>query len=348
MSLWERFPALKHLSPRRRSVMRGIMKEGRRSCGAAPRSRRCSRGGPRSFPAASASASRSAARWSGTLDVFLMDEPLSNLDAKLRVHMRSELDRTAPRLGHTFIYVTHDQVEAMTMSAAWRMMDGGLIQLGTPFEVYARPADLRVAQFIGTPPINLLPGIVDTAGAPVILGQRLPFALGSDRAGERSTIGIRPEDTVLDRSESRQSGQSFFDARIVKVEDHGADLLVHCASCWRHAPTAFTVRVDAGESRRCLRSGPMGIAASCSKQIACTFSTRPACDRRSPAERPTAVIGSAHDRSASRGEQRGSRQERMARTRRNDCSLSPCLRRPAVILLICLMILPSSSVLFSA
>ena len=95
-------------------------------------------------------------------DVFLMDEPLSNLDAKLRVHMRTELAELHARLGATFVYVTHDQVEAMTMSDRVAMMDAGrILQLGTPSELYARPANLKVAQFIGSPAINLLPGEVD-------------------------------------------------------------------------------------------------------------------------------------------------------------------------------------------
>ena len=83
---------------------------------------------------------------------FLMDEPLSNLDAKLRVHMRSELAELHARIGTTFIYVTHDQVEAMTMSDRVAMMDNGdILQLGRPGDLYARPANVRVAQFIGTP-----------------------------------------------------------------------------------------------------------------------------------------------------------------------------------------------------
>src|SRR5690349_22256602 len=89
---------------------------------------------------------------------FLMDEPLSNLDAKLRVHMRSELAELHERLGVTFIYVTHDQIEAMTMSDRVAMMDNGrILQLGRPDDLYARPANIKVAQFIGTPAINLLP-----------------------------------------------------------------------------------------------------------------------------------------------------------------------------------------------
>ena len=92
-------------------------------------------------------------------DIFLMDEPLSNLDAKLRVTMRAELRRFHLDLGATTIYVTHDQLEAMTMSDMIAVMHGGIVQqFGTPAEVYGRPANLFVAGFIGSPPMNLIPG----------------------------------------------------------------------------------------------------------------------------------------------------------------------------------------------
>ena len=88
-------------------------------------------------------------------DVFLMDEPLSNLDAALRVEMRRELTELHDRIGATFVYVTHDQIEAMTMSSRVAVMwQGELLQVGTPTELYARPADLRVARFIGSPPVK--------------------------------------------------------------------------------------------------------------------------------------------------------------------------------------------------
>ena len=92
-------------------------------------------------------------------DIFLMDEPLSNLDAKLRVTMRAELRRFHLDLGATTIYVTHDQLEAMTMSDMIAVMHGGIVQqFGTPAEVYGMPANLFVAGFIGSPPMNLIPG----------------------------------------------------------------------------------------------------------------------------------------------------------------------------------------------
>ena len=91
--------------------------------------------------------------------VFLFDEPLSNLDAALRVGMRGELIKLHHRLGATMIYVTHDQVEAMTMGDRICIMNGGKVaQIGAPLEVYARPADMFVASFLGSPPTNLIPG----------------------------------------------------------------------------------------------------------------------------------------------------------------------------------------------
>jgi multiple sugar transport system ATP-binding protein len=97
--------------------------------------------------------------------VFLMDEPLSNLDAQLRVQMRTEIKDLHRRLGATFVYVTHDQSEAMTLSDRVAvMLQGDLLQVGSPQQIYADPADLRVAEFIGSPRINILPGVVRDTG----------------------------------------------------------------------------------------------------------------------------------------------------------------------------------------
>src|SRR5205085_10607949 len=126
-------------------------------------------------------------------DVFLMDEPLSNLNAKLRVHMRSELAELHARLGATFVYVTHDQVEAMTMSDRVAMMDSGtILQLGRPSDLYARPANIKVAQFIGTPAINLLPAFAAADGTVELFGSALPLRVRAP-AGASLTLGIRPE-----------------------------------------------------------------------------------------------------------------------------------------------------------
>ena len=128
----------------------------------------------------------------------LMDEPLSNLDAKLRVQMRAEIAGLQRDLGVTTLYVTHDQVEAMTMGHRIAvMLKGKLQQVGTPLEVYQRPANLFVAGFIGTPPMNFLPGVL--AGRDVATGGlelRLPAGLQAatrGEAGRRVIVGIRPE-----------------------------------------------------------------------------------------------------------------------------------------------------------
>jgi multiple sugar transport system ATP-binding protein len=146
---------------------------------------------------------------------FLMDEPLSNLDAKLRSHMREELAALHRRLGATFVYVTHDQVEAMTMSNRIALMDGGrILQYGTASELYERPATLAVARFIGTPSINLLPAEVDGHGRITVFGVPLGAHAAPGGAGP-AMIGVRPEDLRL--------GGHGFAARLVRSERHGAD-----------------------------------------------------------------------------------------------------------------------------
>jgi ABC-type sugar transport system ATPase subunit len=134
---------------------------------------------------------------------FLMDEPLSNLDAKLRVQTRAELVELRRRLGATIVYVTHDQVEAMTMGDRIAILDHGVLQqVGPPQDVYARPANLFVATFIGNPPMNTVTGDVTRVDGAV--GVRipggvveLPDALGAEverRGLERVVLGVRPED----------------------------------------------------------------------------------------------------------------------------------------------------------
>ena len=125
--------------------------------------------------------------------VFLMDEPLSNLDAKLRVHMRAELMELHQRLKATFIYVTHDQTEAMTMSDRVAMMQAGqVLQLSSPSELYDWPINQSVAEFIGNPAINLLPAVAGPGGRVHVLGNDL--ALGVDvPPGTKLVVGVRPE-----------------------------------------------------------------------------------------------------------------------------------------------------------
>jgi multiple sugar transport system ATP-binding protein len=153
--------------------------------------------------------------------VFLLDEPLSNLDAKLRAHMRTELIELHRRVGRTFIYVTHDQLEAMTMSDRIAVMhEGELQQLGRPLDVYEKPANLFVAGFIGSPAMNLLPGALEQSGGALVFarpGLRLPVASGGV-AGQKITLGIRPEDFAL--------GEGPFTAAIRVVEPTGHETIV--------------------------------------------------------------------------------------------------------------------------
>ncbi|MDZ4093851.1 MAG: sn-glycerol-3-phosphate ABC transporter ATP-binding protein UgpC [Paracoccaceae bacterium] len=130
--------------------------------------------------------------------VFLFDEPLSNLDAKLRVQMRAEIRELHQRLATTTVYVTHDQIEAMTMADRIVVMrDGHIAQIGAPLELYDTPADEFVAGFIGSPAMNLLPGVVrrGPGGASVeVDGQNLPAPdIPGMNEGRRVTFGIRPE-----------------------------------------------------------------------------------------------------------------------------------------------------------
>ena len=145
--------------------------------------------------------------------VFLFDEPLSNLDAKLRVAMRSEIKALHQRLKTTTVYVTHDQVEAMTMADRIAVMNEGRIeQLGEPLELYDRPANLFVAQFIGSPAMNVFDGVVK-GGAVEALGVRWPASGGAE--GQRVKYGIRPE-----HLEPTASGIA---AEVVVVEPMGAE-----------------------------------------------------------------------------------------------------------------------------
>src|SRR5882757_5549080 len=128
---------------------------------------------------------------------FLFDEPLSNLDAKLRVQMRAEIRRLHNRLKATSIFVTHDQVEAMTLADSVVVMNAGCIeQVGAPTEVYRTPATRFVATFIGSPPMNLLPGRVVAAGTVDTGGGRINFAPDAFGVteGQAVEVGIRPED----------------------------------------------------------------------------------------------------------------------------------------------------------
>ena len=133
--------------------------------------------------------------------IFLFDEPLSNLDAKLRLETRTEIKRLHQSLGKTMIYVTHDQIEAMTLATRIAVMNAGRIeQLGTPEDIYRRPASLFVAGFVGSPGMNLLQGRV-RAGQMAIDGTSVIFPMSDGllavREGQEITVGIRPENLAL-------------------------------------------------------------------------------------------------------------------------------------------------------
>ena len=146
--------------------------------------------------------------------VFLFDEPLSNLDAKLRVAMRTEIKALHQRLKTTTVYVTHDQIEAMTMADRIAVMNEGRIeQLGDPLELYDRPANLFVAQFIGSPAMNIFDGTVRN-GAVEALGVRWP-ANGHAPDGQRVRYGIRPEHL--------EPAGSGIPAEVIVVEPMGAE-----------------------------------------------------------------------------------------------------------------------------
>ena len=159
--------------------------------------------------------------------VFLFDEPLSNLDAKLRVQMRAEITKLQKSLQTTTVYVTHDQIEAMTMGHRIAIMKtGDLQQVGTPLEVYEKPANLFVAGFIGTPPMNLVPAVLKDGGI-VASGFTLPVPeawRAAARDGLKVIVGIRPENI---REASRGGDTARVDARVDFVEPLGHEVIVH-------------------------------------------------------------------------------------------------------------------------
>lgn len=184
-------------------------------------------------------------------DVFLFDEPLSNLDAALRGQMRVEIARLHARLGTTMIYVTHDQVEAMTLASRIVVLNGGRIeQVGAPLDLYRRPTNLFVAGFLGSPRMNFLPGRVlggdgeaveiEVGGARVRLaragaGGQARAAAADARGGGRIepgaavTVGVRPEDLRLcaESTDTAAAGDLFFRGEVTLVEQLGSESLAH-------------------------------------------------------------------------------------------------------------------------
>jgi len=149
--------------------------------------------------------------------VFLFDEPLSNLDAKLRIAMRVEIRKLQRRLSTTAIYVTHDQLEAMTLADILVVMNGGQVeQIGNPLDIYQKPATTFVASFIGAPPMNLMPLRSDELKSQVA---------GDARAGEAGILGIRPEDFVI--SNENVAGGVALGLTVEAIERVGAETFIY-------------------------------------------------------------------------------------------------------------------------
>ena len=172
--------------------------------------------------------------------VFLFDEPLSNLDAKLRIDMRTEIKRLHQSTNATIVYVTHDQIEAMTLATKIAVLKEGVLQqVGTPFEIYNNPSNLFVADFMGSPSMNLISGkIARAAGHATIMLERVdgaPIELPMPRTtdiseltdGRTVIMGIRPEAiTDLDGADRHSKGITVVDARVDVVEPAGSDTFV--------------------------------------------------------------------------------------------------------------------------
>jgi multiple sugar transport system ATP-binding protein len=191
--------------------------------------------------------------------VFLFDEPLSNLDAKMRVSMRTEISKLHNRLGATMIYVTHDQVEAMTMGDRICVMkDGKILQVAEPLELYNHPANLFVGGFIGSPPMNFIRGVVEISdGSSFFLseegGSRLRLELGNElaavgraHAGMPVVLGIRPENIAIAAKVSGALPTQCADASIDVAEPMGSEtylyLLCGHASCIAKVRSGVTYR----------------------------------------------------------------------------------------------------------
>ncbi|MDP7031293.1 MAG: sn-glycerol-3-phosphate ABC transporter ATP-binding protein UgpC [Gemmatimonadota bacterium] len=185
--------------------------------------------------------------------VFLFDEPLSNLDAKLRVQMRTEISRLHQQLGATMMYVTHDQVEAMTMGTRITLMKDGVIQqIADPLSLYRRPTNRFVAGFIGSPAMNFLEGRVSRSdGGPRLSGAGFSVDLsgvpGLEDLPENLTVGIRPEDLEL----AERAEPASVEANVEVVEPLGSEILVHAraGSMELVARVAPDRAVSAGERR---------------------------------------------------------------------------------------------------
>ncbi|MBS7780956.1 ABC transporter ATP-binding protein [Acidovorax sp. CCYZU-2555] len=170
--------------------------------------------------------------------VFLFDEPLSNLDAKLRTHMRGELERLHAELGITIVYVTHDQVEAMTLGTRIAVMDRGhLRQVGAPMDVYRHPADRFVASFIGSPQMNFLPVPPGAGDAQAWLNDQF----GAAALNPGAVLGLRPEELALSSASAPTASPLNWQGVVQRVERLGAEAYVQI----RVGSADVLVRTDA-------------------------------------------------------------------------------------------------------
>ena len=222
LTFWERFPILGYLVPGRSKKITSIEAEIQKVAETLKIEPLLARkpgqlsGGQRQRVALGRAMVRNPA-------AFLMDEPLSNLDASLRVHMRAELSSLHKKLKTTFVYVTHDQAEALTMSDRIAvMMDGDLLQLGTPEEVYKNPNDIRVAEFIGSPKMNILKGTCDEKGQVTSAGIKIDTQIDPSNAGAIA-IGFRPEHIEIVQKASNKT----LSGKLSYKENLGSDVFLH-------------------------------------------------------------------------------------------------------------------------
>lgn len=184
--------------------------------------------------------------------LFLFDEPLSNLDAKLRIQMRAEMKALHLKLKTTTVYVTHDQVEAMTLADRIVVMNNGVIeQIGTPLELYDDPVNLFVAGFLGAPAISLINGVVTEQGVEIINDEVegalskncIEVAIQGAALGDKRVLGIRPEFFEFDPSAS-SSGLSIVDVKVKFIEAMGAESYLHANLCGQDIIAKTEKRLD--------------------------------------------------------------------------------------------------------
>ena len=193
--------------------------------------------------------------------LFLMDEPLSNLDAKLRTSMRSELKRFHADLGVTTIYVTHDQLEAMSMSDRIAVFDGGMVQqFGTPMDIFRRPNNLFVAEFIGSPPMNFMRDVEVDNGTLVLKGKNaqlqklcvLPKIYQHLQTGQKCVLGVRPQDISVSDSHAAN-----LTARIDLIQLLGSNKLVELSL---PDQPGFRISIEMAAETNCERGTTVGIS----------------------------------------------------------------------------------------